>query len=71
MNIIWADMLMYVGHVVFTGIIAEVFLPGLIVKFEVLLRFAIKKPEDCISIAREHWRLMVLLTMPTVVVLSM
>ncbi len=36
---------MYVGRVVFRGIIAKVFLPGLIVKFEVLLRFAVKKPE--------------------------
>ena len=45
MNIIWADLLMYVGRVVFRGIIAQVFLPGLIVKFELLLLFAIKKPE--------------------------
>ncbi len=45
MNIIWADMLMYVGHVVFRGIVAQVFLSGLIVKFELFLRFAVKKPE--------------------------
>ncbi len=45
MNIIWADMLMYVGRVVFRGITAQVFLPGLIVKLEVFLRFAVKKPE--------------------------
>ncbi len=38
-------MLMYVGRVVFRGIIAQIFLPGLIVKFEVLLCFAVKKPE--------------------------
>jgi hypothetical protein len=38
-------MLMYVNRVVFRGIIAKVFLPGLTVKFEVLLSFAIKKPE--------------------------
>ncbi len=36
---------MYVGRVVFRGIITEVFLPGLIVKFKVLLRFAIEKLE--------------------------
>ncbi len=45
MNIIWANMLMYVGRVVFRGIITKVFLPGLRVKIEVLLCFAIKKPE--------------------------
>ncbi len=44
-NITWADMLMYVDCVVFRGIIAKVFLPGLIVKFDVLLSFAVKKPE--------------------------
>jgi hypothetical protein len=44
-NIIWSDMLVYVSHVVFRGIIAQVFLPGLIVKFEVLLSFPIKQPE--------------------------
>ncbi len=45
MNIICADMLMYVGRVVFRGIIGQGFLPRLIVKFEVLLRFAAKMPE--------------------------
>ncbi len=45
MNIIWADMLMYVSHVVFRGIVAKVFLSGLIIKFEVFLHFAVKKPE--------------------------
>ncbi len=45
MNIIWADMLMYVGRVVFRGIITQVFLPGLVVKFEVLLCFTVEKPE--------------------------
>jgi hypothetical protein len=44
-NIIRVDMLMYVGRVVFRGIIAHVFLSRLIVKFEVFLRFAVKKPE--------------------------
>ncbi len=37
--------MMYVGRVVFQGIIVQVFLPGLVVKFEVLLYFTIKKPE--------------------------
>ncbi len=45
MNIIWSDMLVYVSHFVFSGIIAQVFLSGLIVKFEVLLSFPIKQPE--------------------------
>ncbi len=36
---------MYVGRVVFRGIIAEVFLPRLMVNFEVLLHFAVKEPE--------------------------
>ncbi len=36
---------MYVSCVVFRGIIAQVFLPGLIVKFEVFLHFAVKKPK--------------------------
>jgi hypothetical protein len=36
---------MYDGCVVFRVIIAEIFLPWLIVKFEVLLCFAVKKPE--------------------------
>ncbi len=36
---------MYVSRVVFRGIIAQVFLPELIVKLKVFLRFAIKKPE--------------------------
>ncbi len=40
MNIIWAYMLMYVGHVVFRGIVAQVFLFGFIVKIEVFLHFA-------------------------------
>jgi hypothetical protein len=43
-NIIWADMLMYVGPVVFRGIVAQVFLSGLIVNFEVFLRFVVEKP---------------------------
>ncbi len=45
MNIMWADMLMYVGCVVFRGMVAQIFLPGLIVKFEVFLRFAVENPE--------------------------
>jgi hypothetical protein len=38
-------MLMYVSRVVFRGIVAQVFLSRLIVKFEVFQRFAVKKPE--------------------------
>ncbi len=45
MNMIWSDMLVYVGYVVFRGITAQVFLSGLILKFEVLLSFPIKQPE--------------------------
>ncbi len=45
MNKIWSDMLVCVGRVVFRGIITQVFLSGLIVKFEVLLSFPIKQPE--------------------------
>ncbi len=45
MNIIWADMLMYVGREVFRGIVAQVFLSRLIVKFDLFLRFADEKPE--------------------------
>jgi hypothetical protein len=44
-NIIWVDMLMYDSRVVFRGIVAQVFLSWLIVKFEVFLRFAVEKPE--------------------------
>jgi hypothetical protein len=44
-NIIWADMLMYVSRVVFRRIGTQVFLSRLIVKFEVFLHFAVKKPE--------------------------
>ncbi len=38
-------MLMNVGGVMFRRIVAQVFLTGLIIKFEVFLRFAIQKPE--------------------------
>ncbi len=44
MNIIWADMWMYAGHVVFRGIVAQVFLSGLMIKFDVFLHFTVKKP---------------------------
>ena len=38
-------MLMNVGRVMFRWIIAQVFLTGLIIKFEVFLCLAIQKPE--------------------------
>jgi hypothetical protein len=42
MNIIWAHMLMYIGRVVFRRIIAQVFLSGHVIKFEIFLRFAVQ-----------------------------
>ncbi len=42
MHIIWTNMLMNVGHVVFRKIIAHVFLSGLIMKFEILLSFPVQ-----------------------------
>ena len=45
MDIIWADMLVDVGSVMFGWIIAQVFLAGLIIKFEVFLSFTVKEPE--------------------------
>ncbi len=45
MHIIWLHILMYVGPVVFRRIIAQVFLSGHVIKFEIFLRFAIQQPE--------------------------
>ncbi len=45
MHIIPSDMLMNVSRVVFRWIVAQVFLTGLIIKFEVFLCFAIQQPE--------------------------
>jgi hypothetical protein len=42
MHIIRSNMLMCVSCVVFRGIIVQVFLTGLIIKFEVFLSFAIQ-----------------------------
>ncbi len=41
MDIIWSDVLMYVGGVMFGWIIAKVFEAGLVVELEVLLHFAV------------------------------
>ncbi len=45
MHIIQSDVLMSVSHVVFGWIVAQVFLTGLIIKFEVFLCCAIQQPE--------------------------
>ena len=45
MHIIWTNMLMNVGCVVFRRIIAHVFLSGLIMKFEILLSFPVQQQE--------------------------
>ncbi len=45
MHIIWLDMFVNVCCVVFRWINAQVFLPGLIIKLEVLLCFSIQEPE--------------------------
>jgi hypothetical protein len=71
LNIIWANMLMNVGCVMFGRVVAQVLLSGLIIESKESLSFTIEEPEILISIARERCHLMVLLTMPTVVVLSM
>ena len=42
MHIIWAHMLMYIGHVVFRRIITQVFLSGHVIKFEIFLCFAVQ-----------------------------
>jgi hypothetical protein len=70
MHIIWTNMSMNVSCVVFRRVIAHVFLSRLIMKFEILLCFPIQQPD----VTRFHgtgalW-LIVLLTMPTVIVLS-
>jgi hypothetical protein len=44
-NIVWADMLMDVGQVMFRRVVAQVFLPRLVIKFEVRLGNAIQQPE--------------------------
>ena len=41
MDIIWPDMLMYVGSMMFGWIITKVFEAGLVVEFEVLLSLAV------------------------------
>jgi hypothetical protein len=38
MHIIWSHMLMYVGRVVFRRIIAQIFLSGQVINFEIYLR---------------------------------
>jgi hypothetical protein len=45
MHRIGSDMLMNVSRMVFRWIVAQVFLTGLIIKFEVFLCFAIQQPE--------------------------
>ena len=45
MHIIQSDMLMNVSHVMFRWIVAQIFLTGLKIKFEVFLCFAIQQPE--------------------------
>ncbi len=45
MDIIWPDVLMYVGSMIFGWIIAKVLKAGLVVELEVLLHFAIYQPE--------------------------
>ncbi len=70
MDIIWPDVL-YVGSMMFGWIIAKVFKARLVVELEVSLRFAVKYQKYLISIACNLCRLIVLLTIPTVVVLPM
>ncbi len=70
MDVIWSEVLMYIGSMMFGWMIAEVFLAGLVVKFKIALCFAENSQKYCISIACDCCRLMVLLTIPTVVVLS-
>ena len=41
MDRIWPDVLMYVGGMMFGWIITKVFKAGLVLEFEVLLRFVI------------------------------
>ncbi len=41
MDIIWPDMLMYAGSIMFGWIITKVFKAGLVVEFEVLFCFAV------------------------------
>ncbi len=45
MHIIRSHVLMNISHVVFRWIVAQVFLTGLIINFEIFLCFAIQQPE--------------------------
>ncbi len=45
MDIIWPEVLVYVGSMMFGLIIAKVFEAGLLVEFEVSLRFSVKQPK--------------------------
>ncbi len=45
MHIIWMNMLINVGCVMFRRVITHVFLSGLIMKFEILLSFPVQQPE--------------------------
>ncbi len=45
LNIIWANMLMNVGCVMFGRVVAQVHLSGLIIESKELLCFTIKEPE--------------------------
>ncbi len=71
MDIIWPGVLMYVGSMMFGWIIAKVFQSGLVVELEVSLHFSSNNQKYLISIACDLCCLIVLLTIPTVVVLSM
>ncbi len=42
MHIIWSHMLMYVSRVVFRRIIAQVFLSGHVINFEIFLHFSVQ-----------------------------
>ncbi len=55
----------------FGWIITEVFKAGLVVEFEILLHFTVNNQKYHISIDFDCWRLMVLFTIPTVVMLLM
>jgi hypothetical protein len=63
---------MYVSIMMFGWIITYIFKAGLVVEFEILLRFSPSNNQKYRnSIDLDRWRLMVLFTIPTVVVLSM
>jgi hypothetical protein len=44
-DIIWPDVLMYVGSMMFGWMIAKVIGTGLVVELKVLLRFTVYQPE--------------------------